>query len=300
MGKISLVTVVIPTYNRPDLLPHAIDSVLDQTFQDFEIIVVDDGMEKRAHEVVERYKDKRIRYIKHAMSKGCSGAKNTGIRNAYGKYIAFLDDDDTWLPEKLAVQVKALSGTPSDVGFSFTAALEVFDDKTRCTIVPEGIANYFDFGLRRFSAMIASSLMFKRDVFETVGYLDETFPTHTDIEFLLRVTSRFRGLGINKPLIHRAMQSSHVQMGSNLKNRIRGREMLLAKYKDAFRERPLYLAKHLTQLGVFYRSLGKYEEARTVFRKAWQTRFTISRFLHYLSAFYGGVPYRLFRIIKQA
>lgn len=299
MEKAPLVTVVIPTYNRLDLLPNAVDSVLKQTFQDFEIIVVDDGMEKRAREVVECYKDKRIRYIKHATSKGCSGAKNTGIKNAHGRYIAFLDDDDTWMPEKLKIQATILSDTPEDVGFSFTAALEVFDNREATTDVPEGIGDYFDFGLRRFSGMIASSLMFKGEVFEKVGYLDEAFPTHTDIELLLRVTQKYRGVGINKPLVRRAMQSGHMQMGSNIKNRIRGREMLLERYHEEFARRPLFLAKHLTQLGMFYRTIGEYGKAREVFKKALSLNFRFLRLAHYLSMFFGARMYRFVRLIKD-
>ena len=211
-----------------------------------------------------------------------------------------LDDDDTWMPEKLQVQTALLSETSDDVGFSFTAAIEVFDDREDITIVPEGVKDYFDFGLRRFSGMIASSLVFKRKVFETVGFLDETFPTNTDVEFMIRVTKKYRGIGIDKPLIRRAMQSGHVQMGSNIRNRIRGREMLLERYHEDFAKRPLFLAKHLTQLGTFYRTIGDYERAKEVFKKAWQEKFTPIRFLHYLSMSGNGLPFRFYKAIKQS
>ena len=88
------VSVIIPTHNRPEYVGRAIKSVLNQTYQDFEIIVVDDGLEKRAEPVINKITDSRIKYIKHEQEKGGSAARNTGIRAAQGEYIAFLDNDD--------------------------------------------------------------------------------------------------------------------------------------------------------------------------------------------------------------
>jgi len=109
------VSVVIPTCNRPDLLPRAIKSVLAQTYQDFEIIVVDDGREKSSENVVAGIGDARLKYIKQTDKKGGSAARNTGIKAAAGDFIAFLDDDDEWLPEKLDKQVRGLDGCDKDV-----------------------------------------------------------------------------------------------------------------------------------------------------------------------------------------
>ncbi len=99
------VSVIIPTYNRANLVSRAIKSVLNQTYQDFEIIVVDDCSEDNTEEIVKSFNDSRIRYIKHKKNKGGSAARNTGIKRARGKYIAFLDDDDEWLPSKLEKQI---------------------------------------------------------------------------------------------------------------------------------------------------------------------------------------------------
>ena len=102
------VSVVISTHNRREMLKRAIDSVLKQTFQDFEIIVVDDGNEP-AEEVAKSFSDARIRYVRHEIPhRGAPAARNTGIRSSQGEFVAFLDDDDEWLPLKLQLQVKAL------------------------------------------------------------------------------------------------------------------------------------------------------------------------------------------------
>ncbi len=98
MSKIS---VIIPTCNRPELLPRAVKSVLNQTFNDFEVIVVDDGDKISAEKAMAQFSDQRIKYIKHEKRKGGGAARNTGLRNSQGDYIAFLDDDDEYLPDKL-------------------------------------------------------------------------------------------------------------------------------------------------------------------------------------------------------
>jgi glycosyltransferase involved in cell wall biosynthesis len=96
---------VIPTYNRADFLPKAIQSVLNQTYRDWEMIIVDDGSIDKTEEIVKDYKEARIRYIVHKSNLGSSAARNTGIKNSRGEYIAFLDSDDEWFPEKISCQM---------------------------------------------------------------------------------------------------------------------------------------------------------------------------------------------------
>ncbi len=97
-------TVVIPTHNRSILLKRAVESVLSQTFEDFELIVIDDHSTDDTASVVKSFTDPRIRYLINQRTKGACGARNTGIFSAKGKWVAFLDDDDVWLPEKLKYQ----------------------------------------------------------------------------------------------------------------------------------------------------------------------------------------------------
>lgn len=99
------VSIVIPSYNRASVLPRAIKSVFAQTFHDFEIIVVDDCSTDDTANVVPSFFDSRIRYIRHEQNKGGNAARNTGINAAKGEFVAFLDSDDVWLPEKLQKQL---------------------------------------------------------------------------------------------------------------------------------------------------------------------------------------------------
>jgi len=98
----------------------AIQSVLDQTYEDFELIVVDDGSTDNTEEVVKNFGNDKIRYIRHEENKGAAAARNTGIRAARGEYIGFQDSDDEWLPVKLEKQIKVFETAPPEVGVVYT------------------------------------------------------------------------------------------------------------------------------------------------------------------------------------
>lgn len=145
MGAPPAVSVVIPTYDRAAVLPRAIDSVLGQTVEDLELLVVDDGSTDRAPDVVAGYADDRVRCLRHEQNRGASAARNSGIEAASGDYVAFLDSDDEWLAGKLETQLAvleaascraasrswsaststavAIPGVPSDTKYTFPPAV---------------------------------------------------------------------------------------------------------------------------------------------------------------------------------
>ncbi len=108
-----LISVIVATYNRVDLIGETIESVLTQTYTNIELIIVDDGSTDNTEELVRNYKDKRIKYIKTDNWGGPARPRNIGIKNAKGKYIAFCDDDDIWLPEKLEYVVDHIEANPT-------------------------------------------------------------------------------------------------------------------------------------------------------------------------------------------
>ena len=119
MNQGQKVSVIIPTYNREKLVPRAIQSVLDQTWQDLELIVVDDGSTDRTEQVVSGFTDDRIRYVRLDKNSGVSHARNIGIESAQCEYIAFQDSDDEWLPEKLEKQMQVMLQAPETVGMVY-------------------------------------------------------------------------------------------------------------------------------------------------------------------------------------
>ena len=152
------VSVIIPSFKRPDLLERAIKSVLDQTFQDFEIIVVDDNapgdIKKQTRRIVESFNDGKLRYVSHERNKGNASARNTGIGLASGEYIAFLDDDDVFLPKKLEVHVSGLEKSDDVVVLTYAQHLGV-DKRANYEVVSplgkDAKSGYiYDYMLRRY------------------------------------------------------------------------------------------------------------------------------------------------------
>lgn len=291
MPKIS---VIIPTHNRPEFLKKSLVSVLKQTYQDFEIIVVDDGTDERADKIINEIDDRRIVYIQHEVSRGGGAARNTGIKSSSGQYIAFLDDDDEWLPNKLSIQMEKFENSLPEVGFCFCAVENITNSGQKRNHVPEGVDDYHVLALSSFKKFLTVTLIIKRYVFKEVGLFDETLPSHQEAELMIRITEKFKGLGINQPLVKVDMIVGHEHVGGNLIKRIRGRELVLKKHKDKFKKRPAVLASHLFTLAILYRQNKEYNQAQQIFKKAWQTNFKWRYFCHYLFMINNGKIYQKF------
>jgi glycosyltransferase involved in cell wall biosynthesis len=198
-----LVSTIIPTYNRRDELPRAIDSALAQSNVEQEILVVDDGStDGTAGMLAERYAG-RVRCITRANG-GVSSARNQGMREARGEFIALLDSDDQWLPTKLEKQLGLLRAHP-DWGMvlcdvqRIDAQLQPTDVLRRREQIPrDGDALL---PLLQMPSLVPASVLMRRSVFDTVGGFDEKLRTAEDIDFHLRVAARF-GIGVvEEPLV---------------------------------------------------------------------------------------------------
>jgi len=246
------VSVVIPTHNRPDFVSAAIASVLNQTFQDFELIVVDDAScDRNAAAVVTHFGDTRIRYIRHEINKGLSAARNTGILASVGRYIAFLDDDDEWLPEKLAMQVAILERSPRRVGVVYTGCLlvdkatdRVFDKR-----LPTKKGDLFGH-LMESDCVIAggSSTLIRRYCFEQVGLFDENVPTWEAYDMWIRLSKSFEFEYVEKALVK--YHSHGNRINTNCKDLIKGIELVLERYKHLFAKNKKGYSRHFLSLGV--------------------------------------------------
>lgn len=277
------VSVVIPTCDRPKLLKRAIDSVLGQTFSDFELIVVDDGIKEKAEAWIKTLSDPRVHYLVSG-GRGGSAARNMGIKSAKGTYVAFLDDDDIWVPDKLEKQVTLLGSLPSNVGFCFGAVKrDLGNGREEITSVPEGVGDYFGRALTRFAGILTITLVVKKEVFDKVGGFDESLPSHQEAELMIRIAEKYKGIGINEPLAVVRETPGHLQLGKDLKKRIRGREIILAKHSNLFCQRPKIYAKHLFGLAILYRDAGDRVMARANFKKALAMHFSFRYFVHYIT-----------------
>lgn len=186
----SIVTVVIPAYNASGYLEETIESVLQQSFTDFELLVIDDGSTDDTTGIVHRYsqKDSRVRLFSQ-INQGVSVARNTGIHQAKGKFIAFLDSDDLWLPNKLAVHVQHLSTHPK-LGMSFgRVEFMSFDGKPTGQLSNPRLSNITPKHLYEENpAITPSNAVIRRDVLDQIGGFDRELSGYADAELFLRVS----------------------------------------------------------------------------------------------------------------
>ncbi len=166
-----LVSIIIPTYNRANLIKETIDSVLRQTYQNFEIIVIDDGSNDHTSDVVKSIRDSRISYFWQKNSGLPAISRNVGISKAKGDYIAFLDSDDLWLPQKLEIQLEAFAKYP-DILAVCTNRLN-FPDTTEGTVrLNKDLRITLKKNLKS-SQIFNSSVIIKKNLIGEIGYLDE-------------------------------------------------------------------------------------------------------------------------------
>lgn len=197
MNDMPLVSIVIPTYGRSELLPKAIESALNQTYKRTEIFVVDDndgGSEHRGQtqRALQPYtQSKQITYLKHNKNRGGSAARNTGIKASQGKYVALLDDDDEWFPEKIEKQVRYFEVLDQKVGVIYCSyILQEYDGDVEMIRYEKGDLTK-ELLMLEFDPGASSTLMFRRDVLDEINYFDERFARHQDLEILIRLCRKY-------------------------------------------------------------------------------------------------------------
>ena len=202
-----MVTIIIPTYKRADNIEKAIDSVLNQTYKDFEIIVVDDNDENTVYrqdmiKTMQKYaNNSKVKYIKHKNNKNGAAARNTGIKEAKGDFITFLDDDDYFMPKRLEILVDALENNKQYNG-AYTATIlskkgKIIggsNAKKSGNLKKELLLNNFSFGT-------GSNMFFRAETIKEMDGFDEKFLRHQDIECMIRFFRNNEILGIDQPLV---------------------------------------------------------------------------------------------------
>lgn len=190
----SLVSIIIPTFNRRDLLLEAIQSVINQSYTNIEVIVIDDGSTDESSSYVRKFDDKRIRLVSIRKS-GRSHARNVGLELARGDYITFLDSDDLYLRDKIEKQVKYLKSNPEFEVVYSSASCFLDEDKNR--IVMEYTASqsgniYEQIALYLPMPICLPTVMMARRIFQSVGYFDTNLDRFEDTDYWRRISKRFK------------------------------------------------------------------------------------------------------------
>ncbi len=261
------VSVVIPTYNRLPMLKEAVHSVLKQDFEDFELIVVDDGSTDGTAEEIEKFGG-RVRVLRSSENRGVSWARNRGITHARGKYIAFLDSDDLWMKEKLRIQVTFMDENPQ---YPICYTDEIWIRRGKRVNPMAKHAKYSGWIFEKclpLCIISPSSAMIRRPLFSKVGLFDEALPVCEDYDFWLRTAARFPIFFINKKLIIK--RGGHPDQLSNRswgndRYRVIALEKLLSEPYLGQEEKEMVLKEMKKKCQILYKGFikrGKEVEAR--------------------------------------
>lgn len=196
------ISVVIPTRNRSDMLSRAIGSVLEQTMKDLEVIVVDDASTQDVEAVVRSFADARLVLVRHATAKGGGGSRNTGILRARGEFVAFLDDDDEWLPEKLELQLATIS-SDDQPGMVYTGSFHIDQRSghTHKVFCPGEQRDLHRHLLKQNIIGTTSTIMVRRTCFTEGVMFDEHLQSCQDWDLYLKITRHFTVACIGRPLV---------------------------------------------------------------------------------------------------
>ena len=270
------VSVVIPTYNRAHSIERSIQSVLRQTFADFELIIVDDGSTDGTQDLVRAIKDPRVRLVSMPQNGGPGAARNLGIREAVADWVAFQDSDDEWLPEKLERQMaRALEPGSNWVAVycgMVTIGSVIDQAATRNQIrfrpgpeiaVVEGDIRA---SLFKTSFVSAQMLMARRVALETVGGFDESFRVLEDWDLALRLAALGPFAFVDQPLVLQRFSVDSVTRDGE--KWVPARARLYAKHHDAMAMAPTVLAEHYRSLSGSYRRWGDRQTELDLLEKA--------------------------------
>ena len=224
----SLISIVIPTYNRVNFLKRAIETVLNQTYENLEILIIDDSSSVDNKKNIDNFNDNRIMYFKNKTRRGAPYSRNVGIKNAKGKFIAFLDDDDEWEPNKLEKQLKAFD---ENVGLVVCYSLDERFGMKRINKPPNNIT-YEDL-LKSFNLSSTSSYLVRNDVFDKVGYFDLNLPSAQEYDLALRISKYYSIKTIPEVLM--IQHESEGQISTNWTKKIMGIMALYNKHASGYK-----------------------------------------------------------------
>ena len=294
MSAQPVVSVVIPAYNRVATICAAVESVLSQSYGDFEILVVDDGSSDGTMSALADMTDPRLRFLANPCNMGVSAARNAGIRNARGTWVAFQDSDDEWMPRKLEKQMARIASLGPDCVGAYCGMTIVGSP----SILPSEASSeryYPDetLGMRegnilsallRTSLISTQTLVARRDMLTQIGGFDEALPALVDWDCVLRLARIGPFAFVDESLMRQYFSENSITRSRE--KRAFARERIVEKNMDLFRQEPEILAKQYRSLAGEKRRLGNLSGARSAMRKALSARpldFRLWAIFSYLS-----------------
>ena len=276
------VSVIIPTFNRLSLISRAIDSVLKQTFKPFEIIVVDDGSSDNTSTFIKN-NYKSVKLIKQK-NLGVSKARNVGIKNSSGDWIALLDSDDEWEKNKLEVQIKSLTE------YDYYSVCHTNEIWIRNGTRVNQKKRHQKYGGHIFDKCLdicrisPSSIIFQKNIINEVGWFDENLSICEDYDLWLRITANFKILFIDKPLVIK--YGGHSDQLSKSVNgieayRIKSLENLLSNTRLIKDYKRLAIEMLITKLRIYKKGLLKRQKSNELLKVNRKIKFWKNKLIEY-------------------
>jgi glycosyltransferase involved in cell wall biosynthesis len=295
-----LVSAVVPTRDRASRIRRTLDSVLAQTFRDFELIVVDDGSTDDTEAVVRAVADPRVRYVRKGPPHGPAAARNFGAAQARGEFIAFNDCGDEWLPEKLAVQLEVMKRLPADVALVYSSLARVFRDgkhqPLNCPVFNVDDKDIYRRALAMgISGVYPQTALIRTSAFRALKGFDESFRCWEDLEFLFRVAKSYRLQYV--PGFLTLLYDDSRGVSANLDALYEAHLGILAKYADDLGDDPALLVPHYRGAG---RNLIPSRHAAYAREVLWRAARSAQRQpldVAFLLLSYGGMP--LYRLVQK-
>jgi len=227
------VSVIIPTYKRTEELKRSIKTVINQTYPELiEIIIIDDSPKQINKEFFQNFskeKNRKIKYIYKGKKEGAPKARNIGIQEAKGEYIAFLDDDDEWHPKKTEKQVKTMEKN-NNIGLVICYSLDKRFGKERISKPPEKISH--ETILKAFNLSSSSSYLVRKNILEKTGYFDTNLPSAQEYDLAIRISKHYLVYCIPEVLM--TQNTTKDQISENWNRKIKGLMGIYSKHRQEY------------------------------------------------------------------
>ena len=275
-GKVS---IIIPTYNREKTLERAVNSILNQTYSNIEVIIVDDCSIDNTQKMVMSWKNEKIKYYRLPKNSGACAARNYGIQMASGEYIAFQDSDDEWMKEKIEKQLEKMKQTDTMVTFCAFNFINI-NSQEKIKIPDTDISNLPDMTKSLFYKNFISTqtIVGKKEVFNRIKF-DTTLPRFQDWDLAIRLSKEYRISYLDEILVNLYIQKD--SMTVNNQKGYDGLKILYNKYKEDIKKDENIEYAFKIQMAKFLFNKGKYcpEELKEVLQK----KFNMKIFIYYIS-----------------
>lgn len=278
-----LISIVIPCYNRRDIILDSLNSVLNQTYKNIEVIIVDDASTDNTYELFEEIHDDRVHYYRYEENQGACYARNYGVERARGKYIAFQDSDDIWHCDKLEKQYNDIIKTEAD--FVYCGMNRVDKQNEKSFYYPHNDFKGNDAALEQLlvNNMISTqTILMKREVSEKIQF-DVTFRRYQDWDYAIQAAKA----GIIMHYRKEALVDSEIQANSISATIKSGKayEHLVSKYQDLYDSKPCEAAKIYNKIGNAYKKIDAKKE-KQYYYKSLKCKFSIKVMAKYIMSIF--------------